>query len=50
MQLHIQSVSEITRSIRNLLEGEFRFVHINGEISNLKCPVLRSSLLCLERQ
>jgi exodeoxyribonuclease VII large subunit len=38
MQLHIQSVSEITHSIRNLLEGEYRFVHINGEISNLKFP------------
>jgi exodeoxyribonuclease VII large subunit len=38
MQLHIQSVSELTHSIRNLLEGEFRFVHIHGEISNLKCP------------
>ena len=38
MQLHIQSVSELTRSIRNLLEGEYRFVHISGEISNLKCP------------
>ncbi len=38
MQLNIQSVSELTRSISNLLEGEFRFVHIQGEISNLKSP------------
>ncbi len=38
MQLIIQSVSELTRSIRTLLEGEFRFVHIQGEITNLKCP------------
>jgi exodeoxyribonuclease VII large subunit len=38
VQLYIQSVSELTRSIRNMLEGEFRFVHIRGEITNLKCP------------
>jgi len=38
VQLHIQSVSELTRSIKNILEGEFRFVHIQGEISNLKSP------------
>ncbi len=38
MQLQIQSVSELTRSIRNLLEGEFRFVHIQGEVTNLKTP------------
>jgi exodeoxyribonuclease VII large subunit len=28
----------LTHSIRNLLEGEFRFVHIQGEVSNLKTP------------
>ena len=38
MSLHIQSVCELTRSISTLLEGEFRFVHIHGEISNLKSP------------
>jgi exodeoxyribonuclease VII large subunit len=38
MQLYIQSVSELTHSIRNLIEGEYRFVHISGEISNLKFP------------
>jgi exodeoxyribonuclease VII large subunit len=38
VQITIQSVSEFTRSIRDILEGEFRFVHIKGEISNLKCP------------
>ena len=38
MSIHIQSVCELTRSISNLLEGEFRFVHIHGEISNLKSP------------
>ncbi|MBU0484180.1 MAG: exodeoxyribonuclease VII large subunit [Proteobacteria bacterium] len=34
----IQSVSEITRSIRGLLETEFPFVTVAGEISNLRQP------------
>ena len=38
MSLHIQSVCELTHSIGALLEGQFRFVHIHGEISNLKSP------------
>jgi exodeoxyribonuclease VII large subunit len=38
MPLHVQSVSEITRSLKEVVEGEFRFVHIRGEVSNLKCP------------
>ncbi len=38
MHLHIQTVSEFTRTLRTLLEDEFRFVHIQGEISNLRSP------------
>lgn len=34
----IQSVSQITSSIKSLLEDEFRFVHIRGEVSNLRRP------------
>ncbi len=34
----IQSVSELTRSIRGLLETEFPFVSVAGEISNLRRP------------
>jgi exodeoxyribonuclease VII large subunit len=34
----IQSVSELTRSIRGLLETEFPFVSVSGEISNLRKP------------
>ncbi len=34
----IFSVSELTRSIRSLLESQFRFVHIRGEVSNLRIP------------
>ncbi|MFZ5760502.1 MAG: exodeoxyribonuclease VII large subunit [Thermodesulfobacteriota bacterium] len=34
----VQSVSELTRSIRGLLETEFSFVTVSGEISNLKRP------------
>lgn len=34
----VQSVGELTRSIRGLLETEFSFVTVSGEISNLKRP------------
>jgi exodeoxyribonuclease VII large subunit len=34
----IQSVSELTRSIRGLLETQFPFVSVAGEISNLRRP------------
>jgi exodeoxyribonuclease VII large subunit len=36
--MKIQSVSELTKSIRGLLETEFPFVTVSGEISNLKRP------------
>ncbi len=35
----IQTVSELTRSIRGLLETEFPFVTVSGEISNLRRPL-----------
>jgi len=34
----IQSVSELTKSIRGLLETQFPFVTITGEVSNLRKP------------
>lgn len=34
----IQSVSDVTRSIKGLLETEFPFITVLGEISNLKRP------------
>lgn len=34
----IQSVSQLTASIRHLLEGTYRFVHVRGEISNCRTP------------
>ncbi|MDH4331858.1 MAG: exodeoxyribonuclease VII large subunit [Desulfobulbaceae bacterium] len=34
----IQTVSELTRSIRGVLEVSFPFVTVAGEISNLRCP------------
>jgi exodeoxyribonuclease VII large subunit len=34
----VQTVTELTRSIRGLLETEFSFVTVSGEISNLKQP------------
>lgn len=36
--MKIQSVSELTHSIRGLLETEFPFVSVSGEISNLRRP------------
>ncbi len=37
-KIHVQTVSEITGLIKNRLEKEFRFVHVSGEVSNLRCP------------
>lgn len=34
----IYTVSQISRLIRNLLEGEFRFIRVSGEISNHSRP------------
>jgi exodeoxyribonuclease VII large subunit len=34
----IQTVSELTQSIRGVLEVSFAFVTVAGEISNLRCP------------
>jgi exodeoxyribonuclease VII large subunit len=34
----VLTVSQISRSIRNLLEGEFSYVRVSGEISNLSRP------------
>jgi len=34
----ILTVSQISRCIRNLLEGEFSFVRVSGEVSNLSRP------------
>src|SRR3990167_7153826 len=34
----IQTVSELTQSIRGVLEVSFPFVTVVGEISNLRCP------------
>ena len=35
---HIQTVSELTQSIRGVLEVSLPFVTVTGEISNLRCP------------
>lgn len=36
--IDVLSVSQVTASIKSLLESEYRFVHIQGEISNLIRP------------
>jgi len=38
-QDRIQTVGELTRSIRGVLEVQFPFVAVAGEISNLRCPL-----------
>ncbi|MDO8946873.1 MAG: exodeoxyribonuclease VII large subunit [Desulfocapsaceae bacterium] len=44
----ILTVSQISRSIRNLLEGEFRFIRVSGEISNLSRPYSGHSYFTLK--
>ncbi len=34
----IYSVTSLTRSLKNLVEGKYRFIKVQGEISNLKRP------------
>ena len=44
----ILTVSQLTRSIKTLLEGEYRFIRISGEISNLKTPYSGHSYFSLK--
>lgn len=44
----IFTVSQISGSIKNLLEGEFRFVRVSGEISNLSRPYSGHSYFTLK--
>ncbi len=44
----IISVYELTSSIKNLLEGHFRFISVKGEISNLKTPYSGHSYFTLK--
>ena len=34
----VLTVSQLTQSIKSVLEGSYRFVHIRGEVSNLRIP------------
>jgi exodeoxyribonuclease VII large subunit len=44
----VLTVSELTRSIKNLLEKEHRFIKISGEISNLRTPYSGHSYFTLK--
>lgn len=44
----ILTVSQLTRSIKNILESDFRFIRISGEISNLKIPYSGHSYFTLK--
>jgi len=42
------TVTQLTRSIKTLLEGEYRFIRVNGEISNLMTPFSGHSYFSLK--
>jgi len=44
----ILTVSQLTRSIKNILENEYRFIRISGEVSNLKTPFSGHSYFTLK--
>ncbi|MGB3212010.1 MAG: exodeoxyribonuclease VII large subunit [Desulforhopalus sp.] len=44
----ILTVTQLTRSIKNILESQYRFVRISGEISNLKTPYSGHSYFTLK--
>jgi exodeoxyribonuclease VII large subunit len=47
---NIFTVSELTRSLKTILENEYRFIRISGEISNLKTPFSGHSYFTLKDQ
>ncbi len=44
----IKTVSQLTAQLRRLLETEYRFIHVNGEISNLRTPYSGHSYFILK--
>ncbi len=44
----ILTVTELTSSIKSLLEGEYRFIRIKGEVSNLRIPFSGHSYFSLK--
>jgi exodeoxyribonuclease VII large subunit len=44
----ILTVTQLTRSIKTILENEYRFIRISGEISNLKTPYSGHSYFTLK--
>ena len=38
MEKDILSITELTKNIKSILEGNFRNVWVNGEVSNLRIP------------
>lgn len=45
---HVYSVSSLTRELKNLVENKFRFIRVQGEISNLKRPFSGHSYFTLK--
>ena len=44
----VRTVTELTAELKGLLEGQFRFVSISGEISNLRTPLSGHSYFVLK--
>ncbi len=44
----VYSVTTLTRELKNLVEGKFRFIQVQGEISNLKRPFSGHSYFTLK--
>ena len=44
----VLTVTQLTRSIKNILESNFRFVRISGEISNFRMPFSGHSYFTLK--
>jgi len=44
----VLTVTQLTRSIKTILEGEYRFIRISGEISNLRTPYSGHSYFSLK--
>lgn len=44
----VLTVTELTSSIKSLLEGEYRFIRIQGEVSNLRVPFSGHSYFSLK--
>lgn len=50
MQSNIKTVSQLTSGLKHVLESEFRFIHVTGEVSNLRVPFSGHAYFILKDQ